>query len=102
MKDRRPNQFLKEMHRLIVASVSGIDGYEMNMTSARNYISELERHHLTEKLNRIREKTQDGIGQYLRYEVANAKQLKQVIAIFKSKGGEITPYEEKQAYSRFQ
>ena len=35
-------------------------------------------------------------------EVANAKQLKEVIAIYKVKGGELSAVEEKQAYSRFE
>lgn len=100
-ESRKPSQFLKVMHRLIVSSVSGIDGYSMNMTSARNYISELERHHLIEKVKRTREKTKDGFGRYYRYEIANAQQLKQVIAIYKAKGGELTQHEEKYAYSRF-
>ncbi|MBM2609116.1 hypothetical protein JQN96_07830 [Pasteurella multocida] len=98
---RKPSQFLKVLHRLIVASVSGIDGYAMNMTSARNYISELERNHLTEKVKRTREKTKDGIGQYYRYEIANLQQLKQVIAIYKLKGGALTQAEELHAYERF-
>lgn len=98
---RKPSQFLKVMHRLIVSSVSGIDGYQLNMTSARNYISELERNHLTEKVKRTREKTKDGLGQYYRYEIANLEQLKQVIAIYKAKGGSLTQHEEKYAYSRF-
>lgn len=59
-ESRKPSQFLKVMYRLIVSSVSGIDGYSMNMTSARNYISELERNNLTEKVKRTREKTKDG------------------------------------------
>ncbi|TLU76297.1 hypothetical protein [Mannheimia varigena] len=99
---RKPTQFLKVLHRLIVASVSGIDGYAMNMTSARNYISELERNHLTEKVKRTRESTKDGAGQYYRYEIANLKQLKQVIAIYTAKGGELTAEEQQRAYSRFQ
>lgn len=99
---RKPSQFLKVMHRLIVASVSGLDGYQMNMTSARNYISELERNHLTERVKRTREKTKDGLGQYYRYEIANLEQLKQVIAIYKAKGGKLTIDEQQQAYSRFQ
>ncbi|WP_237052389.1 hypothetical protein [Mannheimia granulomatis] len=65
-------------------------------------ISELERNHLTEKVKRTRESTKDGVGQYYRYEVANLKQLKQVIAIYKAKGGELTPEEQQRAYSRFQ
>ncbi|QLD32943.1 hypothetical protein [Mannheimia varigena] len=101
-KARKPSQFLKVLHRLIVASVSGIDGYAMNMTSARNYISELERNHLTEKVKRTRESTKDGAGQYYRYEIANLEQLKQVIAIYKAKGGQLTAFEEGQAYARFQ
>lgn len=99
---RKPTQFLKVLHRLIVASVSGIDGYAMNMTSARNYISELERNHLTEKVKRTRESTKDGAGQYYRYEIANLEQLKQVIAIYTAKGGELTAEEQQRAYSRFQ
>lgn len=98
---RKPTQFLKVLHRLIVASVSGIDGYAMNMTSARNYISELERNHLTEKVKRTREKTKDGLGQYYRYEIANLEQLKQVIAIYTAKGGELTVEEQQRVYSRF-
>lgn len=99
---RKPTQFLKVLHRLINSSISGIDGYAMGMTSARNYISELEREYLSEKLKRITEKTSDGSGQYYRYEVANAKQLKEVIAIYKVKGGELLSVEEKRAYSRFE
>ena len=72
------------------------------MTSARNYISELEREYLSEKLKRTTEKTSDGAGQYYRYEVANAKQLKEVIAIYKVKGGVLLSVEEKRAYSRFE
>ena len=98
---RKPTQFLKVLHRLIHGSVSGIDGYSMSMTSARNYISELERNHLMAKVNRFKEKTTDGAGEYLRYEVANAEQLKQVIAVYKAKGGEITIEEETRAYARF-
>ena len=64
---RKPTQFLKVLHRLINSSISGIDGYEMGMTSARNYISELEREYLSEKLKRTTEKTSDGAGQYYRY-----------------------------------
>ena len=48
-KGRKPTQFLKVLNRIIFSDVSGIDGYSMSMTSARNYISELERKHLTEK-----------------------------------------------------
>lgn len=99
---RKPIQFLKVLHRLINSSISGIDGYAMGMTSARNYISELEREYLSEKLKRTTEKTSDGAGQYYRYEVANAKQLKEVIAIYKVKGGELLSVEEKRAYSRFE
>lgn len=99
---RKPTQFLKVLHRLINSSISGIDGYEMGMTSARNYISELEREYLSEKLKRTTEKTSDGAGQYYRYEVANAKQLKEVVAIYKAKGGELSAVEEKRAYSRFE
>ena len=99
---RKPTQFLKVLHRLINSSISGIDGYEMGMTSARNYISELEREYLSEKLKRTTEKTSDGAGQYYRYEVANAKQLKEVVAIYKTKGGELSAVEEKRAYSRFE
>ena len=99
---RKPTQFLKVAHRLIFGSVSGIDGYSMGMTSARNYISELERYHLTGKVNRFREKTKDGAGEYLRYEIANAEQLREIIAIYKAKGGELSELEEKRAYSRFQ
>ena len=99
---RKPTQFLKVLHRLINSSISGIDGYAMGMTSARNYISELEREYLSEKLKRTTEKTSDGAGQYYRYEVANTKQLKEVIAIYKVKGGELSAVEEKQAYSRFE
>ena len=98
---KKPIQFLKVLHRLINSSISGIDGYAMGMTSARNYISELEREYLSEKLKRTTEKTSDGAGQYYRYEVANTKQLKEVIAIYKVKGGELSAVEEKQAYSRF-
>lgn len=101
-KGRKPIQFLKVLNRIIFSDVSGIDGYSMSMTSARNYISELERKHLTEKVKRTREKTKDGLGQYYRYEVANKQQLKQVIAIYKAKGGELTEAQEKQAYSRFE
>lgn len=99
--ERQPTQFLKVLHRLIVSSVSGIDGYTMNMTSARNYISELERNHLTEKVKRTKEKTKDGVGNYFRYELANLEQLKQTIAIYKAKGGELTQTEERYAYERF-
>lgn len=99
--NRRPTQFLKVLERLIKGSVSGIDGYTMGMTSARNYISELERNHLTEKLNRTREKTADGAGDYLRYKIANAEQLKQVIAIYRAKGGELSGMEEQRAYECF-
>ena len=99
---RKPIQFLKVLHRLINSSISGIDGYAMGMTSARNYISELEREYLSEKLKRTTEKTSDGAGQYYRYEVANSKQLKEVIAIYKAKGGELLSVEEKRAYSRFE
>ena len=99
---RKPIQFLKVLHRLINSSISGIDGYAMGMTSARNYISELEREYLSEKLKRTTEKTSDGAGQYYRYEVANAKQLKVVIAIYKVNGGELLSVEEKRAYSRFE
>ena len=99
---RKPIQFLKVLHRLINSSISGIDGYAMGTTSARNYISELEREYLSEKLKRTTEKTSDGAGQYYRYEVANAKQLKEVIAIYKVKGGELLSVEEKRAYSRFE
>ena len=99
---RKPTQFLKVLHRLILSSISGIDGYSMGMTSARNYIGELERNHLTDKVKRTTEKTADGMGQYYRYEVANKQQLKQVIAIYKAKGGELTEAQEKQAYSRFE
>lgn len=102
MTERFTTQSQKVLYRLIIGSVSGIDGYQMNMTSARNYISELERKHLTEKVKRTKEKTKDGLGHYLRYEVANEKQLKQVIAIFKAKGGKLTAFEESQAYARFQ
>ena len=98
---RKPTQFLKVLHRLILSSISGIDGYAMGMTSARNYISELEREYLSEKLKRTPEKTSDGAGQYYRYEIADAEQLKQVIAIYKAKGGELTAHEEQQAYFRF-
>ena len=101
-KIRKPTQFLKVLHRLINSSISGIDGYAMGMTSARNYISELEREYLSEKLKRTTEKTSDGAGQYYRYEVANAKQLKEVVAIYKAKGGELSAVEEKRAYSRFE
>nr|DAN35255.1 MAG TPA: hypothetical protein [Caudoviricetes sp.] len=101
-EQRFSSQFQKVAYRLIIDSISGIDGYSMDMTSARNYISELERKHLTEKVKRTREKTKDGLGQYYRYEVANKQQLKQVIAIYKAKGGELTAIEEKQAYSRFE
>lgn len=100
-KARKPSQFLKVLHRLIVESVSGIDGYAMNMTSARNAVSELERKHLTERVKRTREKTADGCGTYYRYEIANEQQLKQVIAIYRAKGGELTQAEELQAYARF-
>lgn len=55
-KGRKPIQFLKVLNRIIFSDVSGIDGYSMSMTSARNYISELERKHLTEKVKRTREK----------------------------------------------
>lgn len=99
---RKPTQFLKVLHRLILSSISGIDGYSMGMTSARNYISELERNHLTGKVKRTTEKTSDGAGQYYRYEVANAKQLKEVVATYKAKGGELSAIEERQAYSRFE
>ena len=51
-KGRKPTQFLKVLNRIIFSDVSGIDGYSMSMTSARNYISELERKHLTEKVKR--------------------------------------------------
>ena len=98
---RKPTQFLKVLHRLILSSISGIDGYSMGMTSARNYISELERNHLTGKVKRTTEKTSDGMGQYYRYEIADAEQLKQVIAIYKAKRGELTAHEEQQAYFRF-
>ena len=87
---RKPTQFLKVLHRLINSSISGIDGYE------------LEREYLSEKLKRTTEKTSDGAGQYYRYEVANAKQLKEVVATYKAKGGELSAVEEKQAYSRFE
>lgn len=99
--ERQPTQFLKVLHRLIVSSISGIDGYELNMTSARNYISELERRHLTGKVKRTREKTVDGSGNYYRYELANYEQLKQTITIYKAKGGTLTATEERYAYSRF-
>ncbi|WGE65912.1 hypothetical protein NYR76_02835 [Actinobacillus equuli subsp. equuli] len=99
---RKPTQFLKVLHKLILSSVSGIDGYAMNMTSARNAVSELERKHLTERVKRTREKTADGGGTYYRYEIANEQQLKQVIAIYKAKGGQLTAFEEGQAYARFQ
>lgn len=99
---RKPTQFLKVLHRLINSSISGIDGYTMGMTSVRNYVSELEREYLREKLKRTTEKTSDGAGQYYRYEVANAKQLKEVVAIYKTKGGELSAVEEKRAYSRFE
>lgn len=98
---RKPSQFLKVLHRLIVASVSGIDGYSMNMTSARNYISELERNHLSEKVKRTRERTADGNGTFYRYEIANYKQLLEVMVIYKHKGGELTKHEEQYALSRF-
>ena len=98
---RKPTQFLKVLHRLILSSISGIDGYSMDMTSARNYISELERNHLTGKVKRTTEKTADGMGQYYRYEIADTDQLKQVISIYKAKGGELTEHEEHQAYFRF-
>lgn len=98
---RKSPQFLKVLNKLIFSSVSGIDGYAMGMTSARNYISLLERHHLTEKVKRTREKTADGKGSYLRFELANQEQLKQTIAIYKAKGGELTQAEEQQAYQRF-
>lgn len=99
---RKPTQFLKVLHRLIFGSLSGIDGYSMGMTSARNYVSELERHHLTGKLKRTTEKTADGMGHYYRYEIVDAEQLRQVIVIYKAKGGELSELEEKRAYSRFQ
>ena len=98
---RKPTQFLKVLHRLILSGISGIDGYSMGMTSARNYISELERNHLTGKVKRTTEKTADGMGQYYRYEIADVDQLKQVISIYKAKGGELTAHEEQQAYFRF-
>ena len=60
-----------------------------------------ERNHLTGKVKRTTEKTADGMGQYYRYEIADAEQLKQVIAIYKAKGGELTTHEEQQAYFRF-
>lgn len=98
---RKSTQFLKVLKRLIHSNMTGIDGYSMGMTSARNYVSELERHHLTGKLKRITEKTADGTGHYYRYEIADAEQLRQVIAIYKFKGGELSELEEKQAYARF-
>lgn len=98
---RKATQFLKVLNRLILSDVSGIDGYSMGMTSARNYVSELERKHFTEKVKRTREKTRDGCGEYLRYEIANREQLKQAIAIYKAKGGELTQEQERQAYQRF-
>ena len=98
---RKPTQFLKVLHRLILSSISGIDGYSMGMTSARNYISELERNHLTGKVKRTTEKTADGMGQYYRYEIADVEQLKLVIAIYKAIGGVLTTIEELQAYFRF-
>ncbi|MCT8556538.1 hypothetical protein KZ469_02175 [Glaesserella parasuis] len=99
--ERKATQFLKVLRRLIFSSISGLDGYVMNMTSARNYVSRLERKHLTGKVKRTREKTVDGTGGYYRYELANREQLKQTIAIYKAKGGELTQAEEQQAYERF-
>lgn len=101
-KGRKPIQFLKVLNRIIFSDVSGIDGYLMRMTAARNYVSLLERLYLEERMNRKWEKTSDGFGRYLRYEVANAEQLRKVIAVYKAKGGELSAIEEKQAYSRFE
>lgn len=99
---RKPTQFLKVLYRLILSSISGIDGYSMGMTSARNYISELEREYLGEKISRKWEKTADDSGMYLRYEVANVEQLRKVIEVYKAKGGELSAVEERRAYSRFE
>ena len=52
-------------------------------------------------MKRTTEKTADGMGQYYRYEIADTDQLKQVISIYKAKGGELTEHEEHQAYFRF-
>lgn len=101
-KGRKPTQFLKVLNRIIFSDVSGIDGYLMRMTAARNDVSLLERLYLEERVNRKWEKTSDGFGRYLRYEVANAEQLRKVIAVYKAKGGELTEAQEKQAYSRFE
>ena len=99
---RKPTQFLKVLNRIISSDMSGIDGYAMGMTSARNYVSELEREYLGEKISRKWEKTADGCGMYLRYEVANVEQLRKVIEVYKAKGGELSAVEERRAYSRFE
>lgn len=99
---RKSTQFLKVLNRIIFSSISGIDGYAMGMTSARNYVIKLENDYIGEKISRRWEKTSDGAGMYLRYEVANAEQLRKVINVYKAKGGELSEIEERRAYSRFE
>ena len=46
---RKSTQFLKVLNRIIFSSISGIDGYAMGMTSARNYVIKLENDYIGEK-----------------------------------------------------
>ncbi|QGM81724.1 hypothetical protein A6A10_08735 [Otariodibacter oris] len=51
---------------------------QLNITSGRNEISDIERK-LNIKVNRVWEKTADGLGQYYRYSIANKRQAYKVM-----------------------
>ncbi|MBR0574643.1 MULTISPECIES: hypothetical protein [Pasteurellaceae] len=104
-KPQRQTQFLKVLHRLIVANFTHLDKDFLNISSPRNYIYKIEKNHLLEdekiKRTKVRNPNCEHCVPYSIYSIPNKSMMKRLIALYKAKGGELTEIEEQYALSRF-
>ncbi|WP_301098735.1 hypothetical protein [Otariodibacter sp.] len=80
MKSNKPTREERIARALLLnGSFSEREGVtQLNITSGRNEISNIERK-LNIKVNRVWEKTADGLGQYYRYSIADKEQAYKMI-----------------------